>query len=174
MMTTELNMNGYKLVVSAISPLAPKAIEVQYRKDNPEPKAPTYKVDTLIEGVIEEFEHTDETVETEEEKQALLKYREVLEDWQTGLTQRILKLFFAQGVTLVLEEEQRKKLAEQLEVLQINVPENNTERDVLYLEMFVISTGDDMKKIIETVLAETGIKEDALEAANALFPDSVE
>lgn len=168
-MTTELVINGYKLLVEPVSPLAPKAIEIQYRKKNPAPERPTYEVEAAG-GVVETFEHTHESVETTEEKEALLAWQDANEEWQAGLTYKLLRLFLSQGIALKLTKKQKENIESQLVALELDTPENEKERDLFYLETFIINSTDAMQDVIEAVLAETGVKGEALDAANATFP----
>jgi hypothetical protein len=169
-MTSELKVNGYSLVVEPVSPLAPKAIEIQYRKKYSEPECPTYSVEAAG-GVTETFEFDGESIveATTEEKEAYIVYKEALEEWQTGLTLRLLRLFLSQGITLKLTKKQEEDFRVELELLEIDVPENKLERELFYLETFVLSTQDSMQEVIQAVMAETGIKEEAIEAAGATF-----
>lgn len=165
---TELTVNGYKLVINPVSPLAPKSLEIQYKKLNPEPKVPTYKVEGVA-GVEEEFPHTPETLSTTEEKEAYVAWKEKHEAWQGGLSYKLLRLFLSVGVTLKLTRTQEANLAAQLGALEMEVPQSDSERNLLYLETFIIDSAETMQKIVAEVLAKTGIKEQALESANALF-----
>ena len=131
---------------------------------------PTYTVDA-VGGVVETFKHTHETVQTTEEKETLLAWQEAQDEWQTGLTYKLLRLFLAQGITLKLTKKQKANIEGQLLVLELDVPENEVEREMFYLETFVINSQSAMQTIIEAVLSETGIKEEAIAAANATFPD---
>lgn len=169
-MSKEITMNGYKLVVSPISPLAPKAIEVQFKKKHPEPQAPTYTVDSVA-GIVVEHEHTADSLETEEDKEKYLLWKEAHDEWQSQLTFKLLRLFLSQGVKLKLTKKQKEDIEAQIKIIELDVPENEIERDMFYLETFIINDPTSMEKIIKAVLEETGIKEEALEAANALFPD---
>lgn len=164
----ELTVNGYKLVVSSISPLAPKSIEMQYRKQHPEPQPPTYKVEA-VGGVTEEFPHTRETVETTEEKEALLKYEENLNTWMAELSLLTMRMFLTQGVELHLTKKQVEKAKNSLKLLGMNLPTDEQELNLLILEMFVIQKTDDMEKISQAILAETGISQEVLETAEATF-----
>ena len=166
----ELKISGYKLVVSSISPLAPKAIEIQYKKTNLEPEQPTYTV-KAVGDVVETFKHTAESVETPEEKAALLAWKEKHDEWMSGLTYKLLRLFLSQGVELKLTPKQQKSLEVETGLLELDVPENKTERDLFYIETFVLTDQDKMQTLIEEVLAETGISSEALEVAAETFPD---
>lgn len=166
---SELVINGYKLVFKQISPLAPKSIEMQYRKQNPEPKVPTYNVEAVA-GIVEVFKHDATTVETDEEKADYLAWKEKHDEWSNGLTYKLLRLFLSQGVHLDLTKKQVKDLEVQSELLGIELPENDSERNLFFLETFVITSPSLVEKVIQGVLEETGIKETAIDAANALFP----
>ena len=171
-MTSKLEINGYEIEVGPVSPLAPKAIEIQYRRKYPEPEPVTYEVES-VGGLTETFEYDMESIEeaTDEERKAFAAYVEALEEWQTGLTLKLLRLFLTQGVKLQLTDEQAQNFAAQIRVLELDVPENELERNLFFLETFILNTQDDMQRVIQAVMAETGIKEDAIEAANATFRD---
>lgn len=169
-MTQELTVNGYKLVVNPISPLAPSSIEVQYKKQNPEPIVPKYQVEAVA-GIIVEHDHTVETLETTEDKEAYFLWKTEHDAWTAKLTFKLLRLFLSQGVTLKLTKKQKENLEAQVEILELDVPENEVERDMFYLQTFIIDDPTSMETIIKAVLEETGIKEEAIEAANAMFPN---
>lgn len=169
-MTSELVVNGYKLLIHPVSPLAPKAVEMRFRKQNPEPKPPTYTFEAVA-GIVETVNHTKETVETDEEKIALLAYETAHQEWMGALTYKLLRLFLSQGVKLAITKKQKSDLLVQAEILEIDIPENETELDLFLLETFIITSQDLVEKLIKAVLEETGIKEEALDAATAMFPD---
>ncbi len=164
-----LVVNGFKMVVGSVSPLAPKAIELQYKKKNPEPIQPSYSVEGA--GVVTNFKHTPETVETKEEKEELASWQEEHDTWTSGLTFKLLRLFLSQGITLKLTAKQKRDIEGQLYVLEIDIPETEIERDLFYLETFVIKDEASMQQVIEAVLGATGIDAEALATADATFPD---
>lgn len=164
-----LEINGYKLEIGAISPLAPKALENRYRKQNPEPKRPSYEVDAAG-GITETFFHTLESVSTDEERKALADYEEKFSEWSAGLTFKLLRLFLSLGVKLKLTPKQEKELEAQMGALEIDVPETEVEKNLFYLETFVLSNPSSMEKVIQAVLDATGINSAAVEAAEATFP----
>lgn len=166
---TELIVNGYKLDVHSVSPLAPKSIEVQYRKKYPEPQKPTYDIESAG-NVVETIEYTWDACETDEEKETYLKWKQEHDEWQTGLTYRLMRLFLTQGVTLKLTKKQEENIKAQIELLELEVPETEIERETFYLETFVIDGAPAMEAIMKGVMGEVGVKEEALEAAEALFP----
>lgn len=163
----ELVVNGYKLVVGSVSPLAPKAIELQYKKKNPEPIQPSYSVEGA--GVVTEFKHNSETVETKEEKEGLASWQIAHDEWTSGLTFKLLRLFLSQGIKLKLTAKQKRDIESQLYVLEIDIPETEVERDLFYLETFVIKDEESMQQVIEAVLGATGIDAEALATADATF-----
>ena len=169
-MSKELTINGYKLVVSSIPPLAPKSIEMQYRKQNPEPKPPTYTVDA-VGGITETFEHTKETIQDEDTdvKEAYLKWEEDHQVWSTELTSKIITLFMTQGIDLKLTKKQETALESQTKMLGLDVPEDESEREVFYLETFVVGSQKAMETLMKEVLAETGIDDEALAVASETF-----
>jgi len=168
-MTSELLINEYKLIIQPVSPLAPKAVEMQYKKANPEPLQPTYTVEAVA-GIVETFKHDKTTISTAEELIAFETWEIKHNEWMSGLTYKLLRLFLSQGVKLALTKEQETDLLGQTAMLEIDLPTNKSERDLFLLETYILSSPALMEKVIQAVLEETGIKEASIEAANALFP----
>lgn len=165
---TQLTFDEYVLEIKAISPLAPQALESNYKKQHPEPVRPTYQVEAVA-GVVEIFPHTKDTVETSEEKEAFLKWEEEHTKWQTELMQRIIRMFLIKGVYLKLTPEQEEQLAFETELLGFDVPKNKLERELFYLETFVISTQQRLETVMKAVLSETGVNQEVLQQAEKLF-----
>lgn len=168
-MTTELTVNGYKLVIGAISPLAPKSLELMYKKKHPEPEKPYYEVEGAL-GIVEKIPHTVDTLETDAEKKAWAEWEQKHNEWMGGLTYQLLRLFLSQGVTIKLSDEERQSLHKKASMFIEDMPTDDSDLDLLYLETFIINRPEFIEKVISAVLEETGIKEESLEAANALFP----
>lgn len=168
-MKKTIEINGYKLEVGSISPLAPKALENRYRKFNPEPERPFYTVEA-VGGIEEKFFHSRETVTTDEEIKALEEYEQAFTEWNAGLTFKLLRLFLSLGVEPKLTKGQEKDFEEKLETLEIELPESKSERNLFYLETFILSDQEAMEKVIQTVLDVTGINSDAIKAAEDTFP----
>lgn len=166
----EIVVNNYKLEILPVSPLAPKAIEIQFKKKNPEPEQPTYEVEAAG-GVVEKFLLTPETASTTEERQAYLEWKDAHEAWQAQLTYKLMRFYLSQGVKLKLTAKQRDNLEKQATALELGVPDNSDERDFFFLETFIISSAEVMGSVIKEIFGTLGIKEEAIEAANALFPD---
>lgn len=163
-----LNFGEYVLEINPISPLIQQAIEGQYKKKNPEPVRPTYTVEAFG-GVVETFPHDETTVETPEEKAEFLKWKEAHGAWQSGLMHKIIRMFLLKGVTLHLTDEQEQELALETDLLGIDLPENKKERELFYLETFVVNTQEKLEAVMKGVLEQTGIKQEALEQAESLF-----
>lgn len=163
-----LNFDGYVLEVSPISPLAPQAIENQHKKQNPEPARPTYTVEAAG-GVVETHLHDETTLETEEEKSVYLTWKQKHSEWQASLMQKVIRMFLLKGVKLVLTKEQEEELELETLLLGIDLPASKLERELFYLEMFVVNTQQKLELVMQTVLSETGVKQEALEQAESLF-----
>jgi hypothetical protein len=170
---TSLTIDGYKMEVKAVSPLAPKAIELQYKQKNPEPKPPTYTIEAVA-GVTETFNHTLETVTTPEEKEAFALYQDAHTAWTAELSFKLLKLFLSEGVTLKLTKKQADDFNSRARAIGIDVPENKYARNLFYLETFIITDETKIQKVTDAVMAETGIKREAIAAAEELFRPGVE
>ncbi|PID86966.1 MAG: hypothetical protein CSB13_01740 [Chloroflexi bacterium] len=171
-MSKELTINGYKLEVTAIAPLAPKALELGYKRRHPEPKPPTYTVEAVA-GVTETFPHTSETIqgESQEVRAAFLRWKEAHDAWTAELTQKTLRLFISEGIKAKLTKAQEKNLNARAKVLGEEVPEGEAERNVFYLEMFIVDSPATMETLMKEVLSETGIDDEALAVASETFRD---
>jgi len=164
----ELKIGEYTLYIKSVSPLAPKAVELQYKRKFPEPQAPTYEFEAAG-GITEVLTHTLDTIETTEEKEAYLAWQEAHDAWMSGLTYKIMRLFLSQGVELKLTKAQLENFKVLADMLELEIPTSTTEATLFYLETFIIDSPDKVKTVIDAVLEATGIKEESLEAANALF-----
>jgi hypothetical protein len=165
---TTLNFDDYVLEIHPISPLVQQSIEGQYIKKHPEPVRPTYQVEA-VGGVIETFVHDETTVETPEEKETFAQWKMDHSQWQAGLIHKTVRMFLLRGVSLRLTPQQEADLNHELSLLDFDIPENKKERELLYLETFIVDTQQKLETIMQAVLAETGIKKEALEQAENLF-----
>lgn len=167
-MTKILDFDGYKIEVNPISPLVQQAIEGQYKKKNPEPIKPTYTVEAAG-GVVETFEHDETTIDTPEEKEAYAKWKSDYEKWNGGLVHKVIRMFLLKGLTLKLTPEQEESLAITTELLGFDVPTTQMERELFYLETFIVNTQQKLEIVMAEVLAATGVKQEVLEQAESLF-----
>jgi hypothetical protein len=140
-------------------------------RKHPEPIRPTYQVEA-VGGVIETFPHDETTVETRRRKRSsLAQWKTEHAQWQAGLIHKTVRMFLLRGVSLQLTPEQEADLNYELGLLDFDIPESKKERELLYLETFIVDTQQKLETIMQAVLAETGIKKEALEQAENLFQD---
>lgn len=163
-----IKFDEYALQINPISPLVNQAIEGQYKKKNPEPVQPTYSA-TAVGGIIETFLQDETTIETDEEKKEFATWKEAHDKWQTGLVQKVIRMFLLKGVTPLFSKEQEEELALETSLLDMDVPNNKKERDLFYLEIFVVNTQERLEQVMQAVLGETGVRSEVLEQANDMF-----
>lgn len=172
-MTSILTIDGYKLEIGPVSPMGPKAVELQYKRQFPEPKRPTYTIEGVA-GSEEVLEHDSTTVSTEEEKLALLEWEREHSEWMAQISFRLLKLFLSEGVTLKLTKKQNLDLIRRSEAIGISVPDDKYQRDLFFLETFIVIDEARIQQVTDAVMAETGIKPEAIAAAEELFRAEME
>jgi hypothetical protein len=163
-----IKLGDYNLEVKAISPLLQQSIETKYRKENPEPKVPTYTVEAAG-GIVETFEHNETTVDTAEEKAEYKKWKDAHDVWSAGLVQRIVRMFLLRGLNLKLTSEQVEELEIETDLLGFTVPTNERERNLFWLETFIVDSQEKLETVMQEVLGQTGIKQEALSEAESLF-----
>lgn len=163
-----IKFGSYNLEIKPVSPLLQQSIETRYRKEFPEPVQPTYTIEA-VGGIVETFKHDETTVETPEEKKEFADWKVAHEAWSAGLVQRIVRMFLLRGVNLKLSPEQVEELNLETELLEFKVPNNERERNLFWLETFIVDSQEKLEKIMEEVLGQTGVKQEALSEAESLF-----
>lgn len=163
-----IKLGDYNLEVKPISPLLQQSIETKYRKENPEPKVPTYVVEAAG-GIVETFEHNETTIDTPEEKLAYKTWKEAHDNWSAGLVQRIVRMFLLRGINLKLTKEQVEELEIETDLLGFTVPNNERERNLFWLETFIVDSQEKLETVMQEVLGQTGVKQEALAEAENLF-----
>ncbi len=172
--------NGKSVTVQALGPLLMQKINDGLP---PLPKPPTYEADTAGGGK-ETIVHNETTLQTEEEKAAWAKYQAALANWKAEQSERFLRVFFARGVQIDLDDTALNRWAREVKYLGVSVPEINPddpddpevliERRILYVQTEIVGSKEDIFTIMKEVMKLTGIDEGAVAEATRLFRGEVE
>lgn len=162
-----LKEKGIKLTCFGIPPLAMAGIQKSFETDHPKPQAPTYEFDAFGGEVIIK-EHDETSLTTDEEKEAYQTYQDDLAEWSNQLNNRLLDFFFVHGADLEVDDEITAEWDEMLSYYTA-VPQSKIEKKLVYLKNFVLVDKDQVGQFTKTVMALTGVEQESLAAAEALF-----
>jgi hypothetical protein len=160
--------DGANLYFHAIPPLAPQLIQDTYTEQNPEPKPPTYEVESVGDVKVT-FEHDKTSLSTKEEKEDFAAYEQAHNVWQSGLTSLLLNLFIEDGTRLEMSDKIRTKWERKAGRYGIKLSDDKEEYKVQLLKLIGISDGQTIQAISQGVMRKTGVPEEELRAAEKLF-----
>lgn len=138
----------------------PQAIR-KFHTTHPEPQPPTYTV-TLATGGTEEHPHTEQTIETDDEKAAWQNYLRALSEYN----EKFLRICLVKGVRVHAEMDEW--LAEQA-ALEIPVAENPTERKIEWILDRILIDKNDYEAVMMGVMRASGAPEELMTQIESLF-----
>jgi len=148
-----------------------KSIEDRFKRAGEPVLPPTYTV-TTASGATETFPHDETTLQTDDDKAAWAKHTDAKKRMEAELSMAFMRYTLLSGVVC---EEPTKEWQEQCTFLGLDLPENASERKLLYMQMMLLPTPADLKRAMAAVLAvsSTG-SEEMVHAAEDLFRHSLQ
>ncbi len=136
------------------------------------PEKPKYVI-TTVSGDKETYDHDETTLQTDEDKLAWAKYLEQEKSFQAELTNRMLACVLIEGViiddTIDLTRWESKQ-----RLMGMKVPDDIEAKLLQYKRSVVIRSADDMKNLMNAVMALTGVSQEAIEKAKKSFQDKIQ
>lgn len=167
---TYTTASGQTVLLRGVSPVLIERVRDGFTKKNPPPSPPTYTAEKAG-GEKVEMEHTEATVETDAEKQALLDYQEAKEAWDRELNDRVLGLIAVRGVVIPQEDIDDPLWWDMQEMLDVEMPDKADPIAVRrhYIETEVIGSADDLAEILAQVMLMSGVDREVAETLRSLF-----
>lgn len=168
------NTAGKKFPIVGLSPMEIERINVATRekfvKAGKRLTAPTYTAST-VDGTVQTFEHNANTVETEEDKQALAEYQAVQLELQTETN---TKLSRAAMICVDVDPMVYPRWVGRMKLMEVPIPADEFERMLLFVETEVLKSVEDIAGLIVAALYSGGAVDEAgVDAAEAAFRGSL-
>lgn len=162
-----VNSAGESYEVLGVPPLMLDKIRVTVEF----PSVPQYE--TEIVGGGKQYQDYNETmIETDDERKIWDEYQTKLKAAQRELQEKQLKLFFGKGIKI--DETDEQEWLDEQSYFGIEVPTNPIGRRVHYVETHVVRNVDDMQRLIEEIMRETGLRPEVLQQARKMFQSSLQ
>jgi hypothetical protein len=158
-------------VVFKICGLPPLAIP-QLQDGLVVPEKPKYTITTAT-GDKETYDHDETTLQTDEDKLAWAKYIEEVKAMQAELTNRMLTCILIEGV-IVEDDIDLTRWESKQRLMGMKIPDDIEAKLLQYKRSAVIRSADDMKNLMDAVMALTGVSQEAIEKAKKSFQDKVQ
>lgn len=167
--------SGHVLTFRAIAPTLIAKVQ-QSIKD---PPTPTYEEEIMLGknddgtpkvGKIQK-EHTEESIETDEERKAWEWYQEEKEKVDGLRREKIMQLFYLRGLDVELPD---NGWEEDQVFLGIEVPEEPRAKRLHFLETEALASPEDIMEVITSIMALSGVEQEAIDEAKGLFRSSLQ
>lgn len=161
------------IVYKPIPPLAFSAIQTTYNKQFPKPEHPTYEFEAAGDvTVVEKHDETTIDPKNPEEVKMWDTYTSSMQEWQTGLTERLMTLTLLEGMIIEASDNLREKWDRKLKRYHGDISElDDEDMQLLYIQTFIFTDKDSIDNATKLIMALTGVSEADLESAEQLFPD---
>lgn len=160
--------NGHTVTIQAVPPfLLDKVLgSVKY------PDPPTYEAVTAG-GEKEIHEHDDTTVQTDEEKAALAKYKRDLANAKLHENEMMMNAMFLKGIEVDMDSVSFQDWVDEQEFLGIELPKGKPALKVHYISTEILGDLNDLTKIMGLIMSKSGVAEEVVAAALNSFQNSV-
>lgn len=145
-----------------------QAVEAQL---GPRPEPPTYTIKTAS-GDEETHFHTEDTLETDEDRDAWDEYEENSAEWDNELNSRMLRAIQLECIKPADPED--TEWAERLEFLGIPVPDNKFERHMLWVEAEFVGSQEDVLACLMEPMRLAGVPDEEMAAAERMFRGAIQ
>jgi len=143
--------------------------KIQASIDRPEP--PKYKIITASGEEVWES-HTENTLETDDDKLLYKKYKEAMTEADNKLNENMFKVIIMRGIDIPLPED--TSWIDMQRFLGVKIPDDPLELKYLYIQTEIIGTAEDIVALTSMVMEMTGVPEDALAEARKSFQGIVQ
>jgi len=144
------------------------AIERQMRQEGMPLDPPTRDVRTVA-GVVEQHPHTEETLETEEDRQAWADYQAALQELDSRAIEATTRYILLEGI---VTDDPSEEWAERQRFFGLDVAEHALERKLQYIQRDVLLTTEDIINATKTILTLSAEGDAALQERVALLEDT--
>lgn len=159
---------GAVVSLTAMPPMLMARIEAQVDEEFGEINPPTYTVEA-IGGEPQVIEHTAKTVETPEEKEAWIAYKDRLTERQTEKGNRVMRALQVQCMEPVFENGDEEAWIKRQEYIGMSVPDDELDRKLFWIESEFIGSTEDMMQALKIPMELAGVDPEELGAAEKLF-----
>lgn len=157
------------ITYTSIPPLAVPAITANYEKEFAKPEKPTYTT-KAAGGAEVTFEHDETTISDKDgSKEAYEQYLVDINEWQSGLTEKLMMLFLLEGIELNIDKKTQKKWDTRLSRYYNLTDLEEDDLHLLYLQTFVFKNQEAIQDAIQEIMVMTGVKQEDVVAADKLF-----
>lgn len=162
--------SGRTVKLRGVSPVLIEKVRVGYGKKNPPPQRPMYEAQKAG-GDVELLPHDENTVETPEEKKALLDYEAAKAKYDKAINDRIMGLIAARGVVIPQEEIDDPEWWVWQEQMGVEMPDKSDPVAVRrhYLETELIGSPNDLAEILAQVMLISGVDQEVADTLRNLF-----
>lgn len=160
--------NGHVITVKSVPPFLLDNIlqSVQY------PEVPTYEAETAS-GEKEIHPHDETTLETEKDRQMWEQYKIDLEAAQTRENELMMNTMFLKGLDIDLNTQAFEDWKEEQEFLGQELPTNKAALKVRYISTEILSSLDDLSKIMGLIMEQSGVSEEVVAQALSSFQSAI-
>jgi len=131
------------------------------------PEAPTYTI-TYPGGEEEKVPHDPTTLDTPEERESWLRFVEKFQEASTEMTTRWVK---AVVLLCILDLEYPEGWKDDFEYLGIEIPEDEREQRIFFINNILLPTEEDKELFAQTVVTISTVRREDLALAKAEFRD---
>ena len=149
----------------------PMMLDDKINSAHPDPEPPTYEV-AALGGVVEHHPLTEQSAETPEEKALLADWQKRKAEARDARNRGFMRLVMLRGIRFDMPQDDT--WIEEHKLLGVTVPEGAVERRLHYIETEVFGSVADYQEITRLVMEESGVSEEAVKQASALFRGNVE
>lgn len=173
--TTFTTSTGRVVKLQAVSPLLldriPHSLEKEWKRlGKALPKKPVYFAQTMGGG-LEPNEHDEKSLTTDEDKRAWAEWQKAQAEWDAETNRRVLYAILLEGV---LDEHPTPQWEARQRAIGLDVPDEEFEKQLAYVQTEIIRTSDDLTGIVRAVLELAGVKGELTATAVETFPGAVE
>jgi len=172
--------SGLKVILTGLPPLVPQRLDssIEY------PDKPTYEITTAT-GDIETYEHDEDSLTTDADREAWEEYLALQDEAETELTEKLLYAVLIESVELKDFEERFAVWKQNQKLIGIKLAEGDPddeqsqelaekENKFHFMQTEVFHDTDDIGEILTIVMSLTGVSVEDLASARDSFPGEVE
>lgn len=157
---------GIKVTLYGMPPLLPNQIQNSVKR----PEIPTYTVQTAGGGV-EVWEHSKDTISTDEERAEWEAYETGIEKADNLVTERLLRAILLECVEVDEFAERFDVWKAKQKMIGIDLPEDEEEQILLFKEVEIFRSADAITYVMEKVMQLTGVSREEIDDVKSSFPD---
>ncbi len=161
--------NGKTLPLKLISPMLMDKV----RSSVSIPEPPMYEAETAA-GNIERHPHDEESLQTDEDREAWEAYKIAKAEATGEQIERIVSLLFTRGVDWDQVPLSDGEWREDQEAFDIEIPTDRRELYRHYIMTEIISSGEELNDLVATLMEQTGIPKEVMTSVRESFRGEVD